>query len=124
MIDEIDLGLPELNVFARNMSCINIWQSHIAFCLLLLAKEPTGWSHFECKWGRSVCRHRMCTQDGVTQIINSIGGFESSRVLMRIIKVAVTFGRMKTSYIDLTCHEMRYCTAPLLPCNLAEKQQS
>jgi hypothetical protein len=24
MIDEIDLGLPELNVFARNMSCINI----------------------------------------------------------------------------------------------------
>jgi len=124
VMNEIDSGLPELNVFARNMSCIIIWWSHIVFCLLLLAKPPTGWSHIEYLWWRSVRWHRMWTKSGDKQIINSIGGFKWSRVLLGIIKVAVIFCKMKASYIHLTCHELRYFTAPLIPCNPAEKKQS
>jgi hypothetical protein len=43
---------------------------------------------------------------------------------LRILKVAVTFGGMKASYIDLICQKLWGFTASLIPSNLAERTKS
>jgi len=45
------------------------------------------------------------------QIMNAIGDFECFWVYLKILKVAVTFGGMKASYIDFLCHGLVFhCT--------------
>jgi len=101
-------GLPKLSVFARCISNIIIWYSLIVIWALLWAKQPTGWTHIGCLQRRSIRRHRMWTNDGSDQILNSIGDFEWSGVWLRVLKISVTFGGMKASYIHLRCHELEF----------------
>ena len=54
-----------------------------------------------------ICVQKHCS----TQIINPLGDFGRSRVWLRILKVAVTFGGMKAYYIHLLCHRLVFhCT--------------
>jgi len=64
-------------------------------------------------------------KDGSKKTLKSVCDFECSGVYLRMLKVAVTFSGMKASYINHLCHGL-WCkfTAPLIPCNTAEKNES
>jgi len=50
--------------------------------------------------------------------------FRMKQSIVEILKVAVTFGGMKTLYMHPSCHKLWCFTSPLIPWNPAEEQKS